>query len=127
MATLAEKVSVGVLVAVGVAYAVVPDVVSRHLSPGIALLADGVTWANAALPRPVFVSVVFLATSVVAILIALSFGRVLYVLLKHAGPRTKRTYALVTPSSPVGKVVLVLGVVVLFLMGSVWGIPYFFG
>ncbi len=127
MASLAEKVSVGVLVVVGAAYAVLPSRVSRLLSPGTALIVDGVRWADANLPRPLFISLIFLMITVVSLLIAISFARVLYTVLKHAGPRTKRVYDFVTPSTPVGKVVLVLAVVVLFLLGSVWGIPYFFG
>jgi len=127
MASLAEKVSVGILVVVGAAYAALPNRVSRLLSPGIALIVDGLTWADATLPRPLFISLIFLATTIASLLIAMSFGRVLYTLLKHGGPRTKRLLGFVTPSTPVGKVVLVLAVVVLFLLGSVWGIPYFFG
>lgn len=124
MASLVEKVSVGILVVVGVAYAALPAQVSRLLSPGTSLIVDGIMWADANLPRPVFISIVFLATTIVSILIAISFARVLYTLLKHGGPRTKRAYELVTPSTPIGKVVVGLGLIIAFLFGSVSALPY---
>jgi len=127
MATLAEKVSVGILLVVGVAYAVVPGRVSRLLSPGTGLIVDGIMWAEATLPRPLFVSIVFLLTLVVSILVAISFARVLYTLLKHGGPRTKRAYSLLMPSTPIGKVVVGIGVITAFLFGSVWALPYLIG
>jgi hypothetical protein len=127
MATLAEKVSVGVLLAVGVAYAVVPSRVSRIISPGTSLIVDGILWADATLPRPLFLSIVFLVTTVVSILIAISVGRVLYTLLKLGGPRTKRAYEFVMPGTPIGKVVVGMGLITAFLFGSVWGLPYLLG
>ncbi|MFB6178151.1 MAG: hypothetical protein ABEI77_00320 [Halorientalis sp.] len=125
MATLAEKVSVGILVVVGVAYAVLPAQVSGLLSPGTTLIVDAIMWADKALPEPVFISLVFLVTTVVSILIAISFGRVLYTLLKYGGPRTKRAWEFITPSTPIGKVVVGIGLLVAVVFGSVSALPYF--
>lgn len=127
MARLVEELSVGILVLLGIGYAVLPATVGELLSPGFGVIVDGITWADESLPQPVFIATVFLITSIVAILIALSFARVFYQLLRHAGPRTRYAYDKVTPSTPIGKVAVGFSVMVLFLLASVWVLPSVIG
>lgn len=122
-----EKASVALLLLVGIAYAILPEQVGALLSPGISLLADGVMWANTNLPRPVFLIAIFLVTTIVSILIAISFARVFYRLLSNAGPRVTFVWRKVTPSTPIGKIAFAFGVMIAFLIGSVWALPYAIG
>jgi hypothetical protein len=123
MASLAEKVSVGILLVVALAFAVAPDLVGQLLAPGVSMLTAGIMWASRNLPRPVFLGVIFLATLVVSILIAISTARVGYAILKRAGPRTQRVYRKATPSTPIGKFAVFMFFGIGILLGSVWVLP----
>ncbi|MFB6166076.1 MAG: hypothetical protein ABEJ31_13020 [Haloarculaceae archaeon] len=127
MARPVEAASVGVVILVGVAGLVVPAQVRSLFAPAVDLGIRGLYWANDALPRPVFVGAVFLATTVVAILVAISFGRVFYAVLRLAGPRTTAAYKAVAPSTPIGKVAFGFSLIVLFLLGSVLALPAVIG
>jgi hypothetical protein len=127
MARLVERFAVGVLAVVGLAYLLAPAEVSWLLSPGTTLIVDAIMWADANLPRPLFIAAIFLVTTVVSILVALSTARVIYMLLKHGGPRTKRAWNLLTPNTPVGKVGAGAMIAILVLLGSVWILPYAIG
>jgi hypothetical protein len=127
MARLAEKVSIGVLVVVALAYLVFPAEVTYLLGPGIDLIVGGVTWASVNLPEPVFLGVIFLVTATVTILVGLSTARVLYAVSRRAGPRTRWAFDKVTPSSPIGKAAFAFGFTICFLIGSIWVLPYLIG
>jgi hypothetical protein len=127
MARLVEKVSIGVLLVVGLSYLVLPAEVTYLLGPGLDLVVDGVTWASVTLPEPVFLGVIFLVTASVTIMIGLSTARVLYAVSRRAGPRTRWAFDKVTPSSPIGKAAFAFGFTICFLIGSVWALPYLIG
>jgi hypothetical protein len=122
-----EKASVALLLLVGIGYVILPKQVGALLSPGISMLADAVIWANANFPRPVFLILIFLATTIISVLIAISFARVFYRLLSNAGPRVTFVYRKLTPGTPIGKIAFAFGLMILFLIGSVWAMPYVIG
>lgn len=123
MARVVESVSVVVVTAAAIAYAVFPARVSRRLGPGIESLVDGVRWASEALPRPVFIATVFVVTTMVTVLVALAYARVFYTLLRRAGPRTTRAYRFLAPSTPIGKGAVGLTIGVCLLLGMLYALP----
>lgn len=127
MSRLVEQ-GIAVFVAVlGVAYAAFPGLVGGALSPVTAALIEALVWAHATLPWPVFLLAFFSVIAVVAVLAAVVLGRLLYALLQSAGPRTQRLYRRVTPGTPIGKMAVGMGLLTLFLLGSVWALPYAIG
>jgi hypothetical protein len=127
MSRLPEKLLVGTILLSVLAVLLVPDAVAPVFAPAIAAAADGIRWANDALPQPVFIAVIFLLTTGVTIVVAVAFARVGYLIARRAGPRTRRVYNFVTPSTPVGKVGLAFGLTMGVLVGSVWALPYVIG
>jgi len=122
-----EKLSVTFIFLVGISYAILPEQVGAVLGPGIGLLTSGLEWANAVLPRPVFVILVLLAITVVFVLVALSFARVFYLVLSNAGPRAQYAYRKATPSTPIGKIAVFSFLAIGLLVGSVWLLPAVIG
>ncbi|WP_336002392.1 hypothetical protein [Halorientalis halophila] len=127
MAHPAESAVVGAVVGLVVALAAFPTRVGRLLAPAAGAVVDGIRWASESLPEPAFILSVFLGTMVLTVFVAVVFARVGYAALHRAGPRTKRLYRFVTPNTPIGKAGFAFALTVLFLIGSVWSLPYVIG
>jgi len=127
MAHPVEKVLVGFVVATAAAAVAFPARVGSALAPGGSAVVAAIMWADANLPEAGFVLALFLGVTVVTVLLAVEFGRVGYALLREAGPRTRRAWNFLTPSTPIGKMGVALCLTVLFLIGSAWALPYVIG
>lgn len=127
MAHPAESAFVGAIIGLVTALAAFPTRVGRLLAPAGGVLVDGLRWASEALPYWAFILTIFLGTAIVAVIVAYEFARVGYAAVRRAGPRTKRLIQFVTPNTPIGKAAFAFCFTILFLIGSVWALPYVIG
>ena len=127
MAHPAESAFVGAIIGLVTALVAFPTRVGRLLAPAGGVVVDGIRWASETLPYWAFILTVFLGTMIVAVVVAYEFARVGYAAVRRAGPRTKRIVRFVTPNTPIGKAAFAFCFTILFLIGSVWALPYVIG
>ncbi|MFB6084505.1 MAG: hypothetical protein ABEJ94_09695 [Halorientalis sp.] len=127
MAHPAESAFVGAIIGLVAALVAFPTRVGRLLAPAGVAVVDGIRWVGEAFPYWAFILTVFLGTMVVAVVVAYEFARVGYAAVRRAGPRTKRVVRFVTPNTPIGKTAFAFCLTILFLIGSVWALPYVIG
>ncbi|AQL43743.1 hypothetical protein BV210_13970 [Halorientalis sp. IM1011] len=127
MAHPAESAFVGAIIGLVTALVLFPTRVGRLLAPAGGAVVDGLRWASESFPYWAFILTVFLGTMIVTVFVAYEFARVGYAAVRRAGPRTRRVVGFVTPNTPIGKAAFAFCFTILFLIGSVWALPYVIG